>query len=132
MLESFFKRNKFEIIKFIIVGLFSTTLNFLAFNLFYLITLRINIASIFGYLIGLCNSFLFSRQWVFVNSTKKVSLNSLIIFVLIYVVGGIEMTIIINLIFDLFENYKFAWLCGTFVAASNNYLGSKYLLFKKN
>ena len=130
MLKSFFKSNKFEISKFIIIGLFSTSLNFLVFNLFYLLILKINIASVLGYLVGLFNSLIFSKQWVFANSNKKISFNTFILFILIYLIGGIEMNVIINLIFYLFDNYKFAWCCGTLIAASNNYLGSKYLLFR--
>jgi len=39
------------------------------------------------------------------------------------------MTLIINIIDNLIQNHKIAWICGAFVAAMNNYLGSKYLLF---
>jgi len=51
------------------------------------------------------------------------------IFILIYFLGGIEMTLIINLMDKLVQNHKIAWIFGAFVAAINNYLFSKYLLF---
>ena len=48
----------------------------------------------------------------------------------IYLLGGIEMTIVVNLGIYFFGNYKLAWLLGAVLAAINNYLGSKLLLFK--
>ena len=48
----------------------------------------------------------------------------------IYFLGGLEMTLIIHFVDNLIQNYKIAWICGAFVAAMNNYLFSKYLLFE--
>ena len=48
---------------------------------------------------------------------------------MIYFFGGLEMTLIINIVNELIQNYKIAWICGAFVAAMNNYLCSKFLLF---
>jgi len=47
----------------------------------------------------------------------------------IYLMGGLEMILIINVVDKLIQNHKIAWICGVFVAAINNYLCSKYLLF---
>tara|TARA_B100000131_G_scaffold128954_1_gene125806 strand:+ start:475 stop:600 length:126 start_codon:yes stop_codon:yes gene_type:complete len=41
------------------------------------------------------------------------------------------MSLIIVLVDGITDNYKIAWLSGAFIAASNNYLGSKYYLFRK-
>jgi len=60
----------------------------------------------------------------------KFTNKSFIFFCAIYILGGIEMTIVINLGIYFFGNYKLAWLMGASVAAINNYLGSKFLLFK--
>tara|TARA_B100001287_G_scaffold270338_1_gene268993 strand:+ start:963 stop:1103 length:141 start_codon:yes stop_codon:yes gene_type:complete len=43
--------------------------------------------------------------------------------------GGIEMTLIINIVDNLTQNHRIAWICGVFVAAVNNYICSKYFLF---
>ena len=48
----------------------------------------------------------------------------------IYLMGGLEMILIINVVDKLIQNHKIAWICGAVVAAMNNYLGSKYLLFE--
>jgi len=92
--------------------------------------LNINLSSILGYSIGLLNSFLFSSKWVFSNNRYIRLDKKFIVFVLIYALGGIEMTIIINVLYALSVNHIIAWLFGACFAAINNFLFSKYLIFK--
>tara|TARA_B100000963_G_scaffold50762_1_gene38893 strand:+ start:1859 stop:2251 length:393 start_codon:yes stop_codon:yes gene_type:complete len=125
----FIKKNKFQIFKFVIVGIASTLINFGIYSLIYYFTLRLNLASILGYASGIINSFYFSDKWVFNKSRNKNFNFALILFIIIYVVGAFEMTVVINLINYSSNNHQFAWLCGVLVAASNNYLCSKYFLF---
>jgi len=112
------------------VGVFSSILNFLVFKSIYIFTANINLSSVLGYSIGLLNSFLFSSKWVFTNN-RFIRLNkAFIVFVLIYFLGGIEMTIIINVLHKLSANHLIAWLFGACIAASNNFLFSKYFIFR--
>ena len=76
-------------------------------------------------------SFIFAKLWVFKNSSSKPLGKSLFLFCLIYFFGGIEMTLVIVFINQLIDNYKIAWLFGALIGSINNYLGSKYLTFKK-
>ena len=69
------------------------------------------------------------NNWTFTKSRYKRLRYTLFIFVFIYFMGGLEMTLIINIVDRLIQNHIIAWICGAFVAAMNNYLGSKYLLF---
>ena len=82
-----------------------------------------------GYSCGLLNSFYFSDNWIFSNSKNKRINYVFFLFILIYFIGGLEMTLIINIVDKLIQNHKIAWICGSLVAAINNYLFSKYLLF---
>ena len=125
----FFKNNKIQILKFASVGLVSTALNFCIYFIIYNLTLKINLASFMGYIGGLLNSFYFSDNWVFARSGNKKTNYVLFLFVVIYFIGGLEMTLIINIIDKLIQNHKIAWICGAFVAAMNNYLCTKYFLF---
>ena len=125
----FFKKNKIQIIKFALVGLGSSILNFFIYSIIYHYTLRINLASFIGYTFGLLNSFYFSDNWVFSSSRNKKANYAFSLFVVIYFLGGVEMALIINIVDNLIQNHKVAWLCGAFIAAMNNYLCSKYLLF---
>ena len=126
---SFFKKNKIQIFKFAFVGLGSTILNFCIYSLFYNLKLGINLSSSIGYICGLLNSFYFSDNWVFPRSRNKKTNYAIFIFIVIYFLGGVEMTLIINFVDKLIQNHKIAWICGAFVAAINNYLFSKYFLF---
>ena len=125
------KVNKNQIFRFIISGLISTCVNFFIFSIIYLIFKNIIFASIFGYSMGLITSFVLAKIWVFRDNSQKKILKSFFIFCTIYFLGGLEMSLIIIFLNQLLINHRFSWLCGTFIAALNNYLGSKYFLFKK-
>ena len=125
----FLKRNKVQILKFVVVGLGSSIINFCFYSIVYSLNLGINLASLIGYICGLLNSFYFSDTWVFSRSRNKRNKYALILFFVIYFVGGLEMTLIINIVDKFIQNHTIAWICGAFIAAMNNYFGSKYLLF---
>ena len=112
------------------MGVLSSILNFLVYKLIYIFTSNINLSSFLGYSIGLINSFLCSNKWVFSGNRYTKLDKAFIMFILIYALGGIEMTIIINVLYKLSANHVIAWLCGACFAAINNFLFSKYLIFK--
>ena len=130
-MEKLLKENKHQIFKFILSGLISTCINFLIFNLVYSIFKNIIFASLFGYSTGLLSSFIFAKIWVFKDKSQKKIFKSFFIFCIIYFLGGLEMSLIIIFLNQLLDNHRFSWLCGTFIGALNNYVGSKYFLFKK-
>ena len=128
-MRRFFRKNKIQIFKFVVVGTVSTILNYCIYFVAYNLTLSINLASFLGYTCGLLNSFYFSDTWVFAKSRNKKTNYALFLFVLIYFFGGLEMALTINIVDNLIHNYKIAWICGAFIAAVSNYLCSKKLLF---
>ena len=127
----FFKRNNKEIFRFLISGLIASTFNFISYRAIYLIFKNILFASISGYCVGLIVSFVFAKFWVFNNSFNQPLLKSFSLFCFIYFLGGIEMSLVIVFLNGLIENYKISWVFGAFVGSLNNFLGSKYFLFKK-
>ncbi len=129
-MKKFSQENRRQIFRFIVSGLISSWINFLVFNSFYLIFKNIILASLIGYSIGLLSSFVFAKIWVFRDNSKRI-VKSFFIFCLIYFLGGLEMSLIIIFLNKLVNNYKVSWLFGALIGALNNYLGSKYFLFKK-
>ena len=127
----FFKRNNQQILRFIISGVIASSLNFFSYRALYLIFKNILFASISGYCIGILVSFLFAKSWVFKISSSQPLVKSLYLFCLVYILGGIEMSLVIVFLNRLIENYKIAWFFGALIGSINNYLGSKYLSFKK-
>tara|TARA_Y100000991_G_C21749260_1_gene253929 strand:- start:70 stop:474 length:405 start_codon:yes stop_codon:yes gene_type:complete len=131
ILVSSFKKNKLQILRFILSGLIATSINFIVFNSLYLILKNILIASLTGYFSGLATSFTFAKVWVFRGKSNQRFIKSFSIFCLIYFLGGLEMTLITILLNQLVNNYKLAWFIGASIGALNNYLGSKLFLFKE-
>ena len=127
----FLKRNNQQILKFIVSGVIASSFNFISYRAIYLIFNNILFASISGYSIGLVVSFIFVKSWVFKKSSIQPLVKSLFLFCLIYFFGGIEMSLVIFFLNRLIDNYEIAWLFGALIGSINNYLGSKYLLFKK-
>ena len=127
----FLRINNQQILRFIFSGLIASIINFISYRSLYLIFDNILFASISGYCIGILISFIFAKLWVFKNSNSKPLVKSFSLFCLIYFLGGIEMSFVILFINQLIDNYKIAWLFGAVIGSINNYLGSKYLSFKK-
>ena len=130
-LHKIFKQNNNQILRFFVSGLIATSINFLVYSSFYLIFKKIIFASVLGYSTGLLTSFILAKIWVFEDKSKKSIVKSFFIFCSIYFLGGLEMSLIIVFLNQITNNYKVAWIFGAFIGSLNNYLGSKYFLFKK-
>ncbi len=130
-LYKFLKINNQQILRFIFSGVIASIFNFIIYTFLFLIFNNIFFASISGYFIGILVSFIFAKSWVFKNNNSKPLVKSFSLFCLIYFLGGMEMSLVILFINQLIDNYKMAWLLGALVGSINNYLGSKYLSFKK-
>ena len=127
----FLRINNQQILRFIFSGLIASIINFISYRSLFLLFNNILFASISGYCIGIIISFIFAKLWVFKNSNGQPLVKSFSLFCLIYFLGGIEMSFVILFINQLIDNYKIAWLFGAVIGSINNYLGSKYLSFKK-
>ena len=130
-MHKFLKINNQQILRFCVSGLIASIFNFISYRSLYLIFKNILFASIFGYCVGIMVSFICAKYWVFKNSSSQTIVKSFSLFCLIYVFGGIEMSLVIIFLNRLIDNYKIAWLFGALIGSINNYLGSKYLSFKK-
>ena len=127
----FIKRNNQQILRFFVSGIIASSFNFLSYRTLYLIFKNILFASISGYCIGLVVSFVFAKSWVFKNISTQPLAKSFSFFCFIYFLGGIEMSLVIIFINRLIDNYKIAWFFGALIGSLNNYLGAKYISFKK-
>ena len=120
-----------EVNRFIVIGIVSNVLNFVAYVFLYKIGIVIWIASIAGYIAGLVNSLYFGKTWVF-NQGKIFNIQEIIKFVFIYGFGGLGMVFIINFLDNrTVLEYRTIWFFGATYAFLNNYLGSKIFVFSK-
>ena len=127
----FFKRNNKKIFRFLVSGIVASSLNFISYRALYLIFRNILFASMSGYCIGILVSFVLAKSWVFKGNSSYPLLKSFSLFCFIYILGGIEMSLVIIFLNKLIENYKIAWVFGAFIGSLNNFLGAKYFSFKK-
>ena len=119
-----------QFIKFIIIGCKSTLINYFFYLVLYLSTYNILLASISGYFAGNLNSYIFGKKWVFKNA--KIKNNFIFIkFILVYLFGGYVFSSITNYLSMNGIDHKLAWLIGIIFCTLNNFLGSKYIVFKK-
>ena len=125
------KRNNQEILRFFVSGVIASSFNFITYSALYLTFKNILFASIVGYCTGIIVSFIFAKLWVFKNISTQALVKSFSLFCLIYFFGLIEMSLVILFLNRLIDNYKIAWLFGALIGSINNYLGSKFLSFKK-
>lgn len=121
---------KKQLVKFILVGFFSTFINYIIFVLILNYSKSIYFSSAFGYISGILFSFHFARKWIF-NSRSSKYLNSLATFLMIYLLGGLLLTITTKFFYGIGFNYNLAWLIGLSLSVINNFLGSKYIVFRK-
>ena len=121
--------NQFK--KFVIVGLVSTFMNYLSFRFLYYISNLIIFSSAIGYLIGLSNSYFFGLKWVFKTKGKNYK-KTIIKFLLVYFIGGLFNSLTIFLLKRSNINSSILWILGNGIALMNNFIGSKFIVFKDN
>ena len=127
----FVKKNNLQIFKFLVSGFIASGINFLVYSSLYLIFKKLVIASFCGYFIGILFSYALSKIWVFQNKSKQNLFKSFSTFCLIYLLGGIEMSLVIVFLNQFLNNHRIAWLFGALIGSLNNYLGAKLFLFRK-
>ena len=116
--------------RFIAVGFLSAFINYLAFNITYTFSGNIVLSSYLGYFLGLINSFIFGKKWVF-NVQTKISFFKKFLYLIVYFIGGTMMSFIIFKLQGFGINYKLAWFIGANFSFANNFLCSKYIIFNK-
>ena len=130
ILNKISSRAKRELIKFAIVGLCSTFINYITYIFLYFLYGKIIFASIIGYSVGLFNSYQLGKNWVFrVNSPNNKRL--IISFLLVYAIGCLVSSTIIFSINKVYDTYNIAWIMGTAYSVVNNFIGSKFIIFKR-
>lgn len=118
-------------LRFSIIGVVSNIINFILYSLVYLMSFNIIVSSLIGYSVGILCSYYFARFWVF-QLNNNFRFVEMIKFISVYIIGGLSMTFIIFCLNHYLNiDYRVSWIGGALFAIINNYLGSKYLVFKK-
>jgi putative flippase GtrA len=120
-----------DIQRFLVMGLLSNMINFCVYYALINFNINLSFSSILGYLSGLVCSYHLGRVWVF-GQQFDINSKSILWFGIVYFLGSVWMTGMINLMVNILSiDYKISWIFGVGAAAVNNYLGMKFLIFRK-
>ena len=120
-----------DIQRFLVMGLLSNAINFCVYYALINININLSLSSILGYLSGLVCSYHLGRVWVF-GQRFEINSKSILWFGIVYFLGSVWMAGMINLMVNILSiDYKISWIFGAGAAAVNNYLGMKFLAFRK-
>jgi putative flippase GtrA len=122
---------KQDIQRFLLMGLLSNAINFVVYYVLININVNLSFSAILGYVTGLICSYHLCRVWVF-GQRFEINFKSILFFGIVYLLGSFWMTgIIILMVNYLSIDYKISWIFGAGTAAVNNYLGMRFLAFRK-
>lgn len=120
-----------NIIRFSLVGVLNTLVDFLAFTVFYRITGIGGISQAAGYCFGVVNSFIFNRRWTFEDkSSNRNTAVEIIKFAAVNAVSLSLTLIVMNSLTKKFNiNVYMVKIIVTAIAQVTNYLGYRFWVF---
>jgi len=129
-MSKFNSKNFLEIYRFIIIGICSVSLDFLFYYLFiYFEILDPNNSKRISFIIGAIFAFYANRNYVFKVNEKKISQYAM--FSILYFTSFILNSVVHDYIFLISKFTLIAFLCATFVSTVINFIGQKFIIFKK-
>lgn len=119
-----------KFIKFAIVGVINTLLNWIIFFLLNSLGIYYIVSNVMAYIIATINSYLWNSKWVF-GYKKGIKDSASIKFIVLNIIGLILNTIILFILVDVFSIGKFiALVITTAIVMVINYVVNKVWVFK--
>ena len=119
-----------SIIKFGIIGISNTLINWIIFFLLNLVEVNYILANIIAYSLATINSYIWNSKWVFKYNNEK--LVSSLKFIIVNLVGLILNTIILFILVDMFNiNKIISLVMATGVVMILNYISNRLWVFKQ-
>lgn len=119
-----------ELLKYASIGIISNSLSFILYVSLVRFNIELYLCASFGYIVGTLSSYIGNKYFTF-SDNKQISLFEILMFCLVYCVGGISMIATINALSNI-GNYIIIWFCGAFLAIVINFIGMKYYVFNLN
>lgn len=122
-----------KLLRFCIVGIFSAFINYSVFlTLLTIFDVNYLLSSAVGFLSGVFGGFPFNRKWTFAD--KEAITKSLAIkYLLVYIITLLTSLVILSLLVETLHLLpQYANLLILAYATLSNFLGLKFLVFKKN
>ena len=123
------KFNKKETLKFLVGGGTAVIVDFLTYKIFMILGIERTIAKTLSFICGSIVGFIINKYWTFKSS--KFEIKEILKYIVLYIVTAFINSQVNKYILLLFESEMFAFLCATGVSTILNFLGQKFLIFKK-
>lgn len=120
-----------EMIRFASIGVFAVATDFVIYFLLVFLNLPISLSKSLSYICGNIISFVGNRTFVF-NATKKHLFYQILPFALLYGSTLIINNVVNQWLLNIYGIKLLAWFIATGVAVSINFLGVKFIVFKKS
>jgi len=115
--------------RYALIGVFSTLINYSIYNLLFFFTKLIVFSAAIAYIAGIINSYIFGKKWVFKQREGRHN-KTFYKFIFVYFIGGLLNSLTIFFLDKLQFQYILLWFIGNGLAVMNNFLGSKFFVFK--
>ena len=123
------KFDKKEILKFLVGGGTAVIIDFLTYKIFMILGIERTIAKTLSFICGSIVGFIINKYWTFKSS--KFEIKEILKYIVLYIVTAFINSQVNKYILLLFESEMFALLCETVDSTILNFLGQKFLIFKK-
>jgi len=123
-----------ELVKFSIVGVINTTIDFAVFFVCYsILHFNSSFSQVFGYTAGMVNSFLMNKKWTFEDSTKgRIIILKVVKFAFTNIISLLLSIVMIKLSrLYLSNSILIAKILATLCAQGVNYILYKFWVFTK-
>ena len=125
-IKSNFKIN--EILKFLVGGGSAVITDAIVYILLKRY-IDISAAKAISYISGAIVGFIINKFWTF--DSKSFRFSEIYKYIVLYAFSAVANTLVNKVILLLFSNVPFAFLCATGVSTVINFLGQKFVVFKK-
>lgn len=120
-----------QVLKFVIIGIYATVINYLIFYVLYnFLGVNYTISSAVGFIAGVVCGFPFNKNWTF--ESNKQSYKIILPYIAVYCISLILSLILLNIqVVYMHINPKLAnFICICFTTVTN-FVGTKIFVFKK-
>lgn len=124
------KVNRSEILKFLVGGGTAVIVDFITYKVFMNIGFERSIAKTFSFICGSIVGFIINKYWTFESS--KFKMNEIYKYMILYIVTAFINSLVNKYTLLTFKSELFAFLCATGISTILNFLGQKFLIFRKD
>lgn len=119
-----------EILKFLVGGGSAVLTDFALYHILMLMGAGIDISKLISYITGAAVGFVINKLWTF--QSNKFKFSEVYKYILLYIFSAIINSLANRLVLHIFAIQLLAFLVATAVSTVINFLGQKFLVFKKD